>query len=98
MPIFVGVGSNIEPYSNVKSALVALHRTVGVRALSTFYRTPALDRPGDPPFVHGALQLSDVLAPHQRKQMLRRTEQALRRQRGADRYAPQPIDLHLLVY
>ncbi len=98
MPIFVGVGSNIEPYSNVKSALVALHRTVGVRALSTFYRTPPLDRPGDPPFVNGVVELSDVLAPNQLKQMLRRTEEALGRQRGSDRYAPRPIDLDLLIY
>jgi 2-amino-4-hydroxy-6-hydroxymethyldihydropteridine diphosphokinase len=98
MPIFVGVGSNIEPYSNVKSALVALHGTVGVRALSTFYRTPPLDRPGDPPFVNGVVELGDVLAPLQLKQLLRRTEEGLGRQRGPDRNAPRTVDLDLLLY
>jgi len=98
MPIFIGVGSNIEPSSNVKSALVALRRAVGVRALSTFYRTPALDRPGDPPFVNGVFELGEPLAPLQLKQLLRRTEEALGRQRGSDRFAPRTIDLDLLIY
>ncbi len=98
MRVFVGVGSNIEPNSNVKNALVALHRAVGVRALSTFYRTPALDRPGDPPFVNGVVELTDALTALQVKQLLRRTEEALGRRRGSDRYAPRTIDLDLLIY
>ncbi len=98
MRVFVGIGSNIEPNLNVKRALVALHRAVGVGAVSTFYRTPALDRPGDPPFVNGVIELSDLLAPLQLKQLLRRTEEDLGRQRGSDRYAPRPIDLDLLIY
>jgi 2-amino-4-hydroxy-6-hydroxymethyldihydropteridine diphosphokinase len=98
MRVFLGVSSNIEPHSNVKSALVALHGAVGVRGVSTFYRTPALDRPSDPPFVNGVVELSDVLPPLQLKQLLRRTEDALGRRRGLNRYAPRTIDLDLLIY
>src|SRR5215468_906139 len=93
MRVFVGIGSNIEPRSNIKSALAALHRAVGVRAVSTFYRTPALKRPDDPPFANGVAELSDALAPLQLKRLFRRTEQALGRQRGPDPYAPRTIDL-----
>jgi len=98
MRVFVGIGSNIEPRSNIKSALAALHRAVGVRAVSTFYRTPALKRPDDPPFANGVAELSDALAPLQLKRLFRRTEQALGRQRGPDPYAPRTIDLDLLIY
>ncbi len=88
MRVFVGVGSNVEPNANVKSALLTLDRAVGVRALSTFYRTPALDRPNDPPFVNGVIEVRNALGPLQLKQLLRRTEQDLGRRRGSDRYAP----------
>ncbi len=98
MRIFVAIGSNIEPNANVKSAVLMLNRAVGVRAISTVYRTPALDRPGDPPFVNGVIELGDGLAPLQLKQLLRRTEQALGRRRGSDRYAPRTIDLDLVLY
>ena len=98
MRVFVGIGSNIEPRSNIKGALAALHRAVGVRAVSTLYRTPALKRPADPPFVNGVAELGDALAPLQLKRLFRRTEQALGRQRGPDRYAPRTIDLDLLIY
>src|SRR5712692_5511921 len=98
MRVFVGVGSNVEPNANVKSALLTLDRAVGVRALSTFYRTPALDRPSDPPFVNGVIEVRNALGPLQLKQLLRRTEQDLRRRRGSDRYAPRSTDLDLLVY
>ncbi len=98
MRVFVGVGSNVEPNANVKSALLTLDRAVGVRALSTFYRTPALDRPNDPPFVNGVIEVRNALGPLQLKQLLRRTEQDLGRRRGSDRYAPRTIDLDLLIY
>jgi len=98
MRVFVGVGSNVEPNANVKSALLTLDRAVGVRALSTFYRTPALDRPNDPPFVHGIGQVHNAPPPLQLRQLLRRTEQDLGRRRGSDRYAPRTIDLDLLIY
>jgi 2-amino-4-hydroxy-6-hydroxymethyldihydropteridine diphosphokinase len=97
--VFVGVGSNIEPESNVRRALGLLARQVRVRALSTFYRTPAIGEPGGPPFLDGVVEVSTALPPRALKlEVLRRIEAQLGRRRGADRNAPRPIDLDLLLY
>ena len=53
--VWVAVGSSIEPERSIAAALEALRGPLGLEALSTFYRTPALDRPGDPDFYNGAV-------------------------------------------
>jgi len=96
--VFVGVGSNIDPEANVPRALKLLARDVPVLAISTFYRTPALGRPNDPPFVNGVIEVGDTFGPRELKRALERTEAALGRRRQPDRFAPRTIDLDLLVY
>jgi 2-amino-4-hydroxy-6-hydroxymethyldihydropteridine diphosphokinase len=97
--VFVGVGSNIEPEENVRRALGLLAREVRVRAVSTFYRTPAIGDSGGPPFLDGVVEVSTTLPPRALKlDVLRRIEAQLGRRRGADRYAPRTIDLDLLLY
>jgi 2-amino-4-hydroxy-6-hydroxymethyldihydropteridine diphosphokinase len=97
--VFIGVGSNIEPEENVRRALGLLAREVHVRAISTFYRTPAIGEPGGPPFLDGVVEVSTALPPRALKlEVLRRIEAQLGRRRGADRNAPRTIDLDLLLY
>jgi 2-amino-4-hydroxy-6-hydroxymethyldihydropteridine diphosphokinase len=97
--VFVGVGSNIDPEANVRRALGLLAREVRVRAVSTFYRTPAIGDPGGPPFLDGVIEVSTTLPPRALKMdVLRRIEADLGRRRGPDRNAPRPIDLDLLLY
>lgn len=96
---YVGVGSNIRPEVHVPAALEKLKRRVRVTASSTFYRTPALERPHDPPFVNGVWRIqTDLSARALKSNVLRRIEDELGRTRGADRCAPRTIDLDLLVY
>lgn len=96
---FVGVGSNIEPRRNIQAALVRLARRVRVTGVSTFYRTPALDRPDQPAFLNGVWRIETDLAPRALKlDVLRGIERSLGRVRTADRYAPRTIDLDLLLY
>ncbi len=96
--VFVSVGSNIDSEANVTRALRLLRDQVGILRVSPFYRTPALDRPGDPAFVNGVVELEDALVPLDLKKLLQRTERALGRERAADRYAPRTVDLDLLLY
>jgi 2-amino-4-hydroxy-6-hydroxymethyldihydropteridine diphosphokinase len=95
---FVGVGSSVEPEVHVPRALARLAEVVGLRGVSTFYRTPALGRPSDPPFVNGVVELRGALSPAGLQALLRRIEEAEGRRRGADRFAPRPIDLDLLLH
>lgn len=95
---YVGVGSNIEPEANVRRALHLLAGKVRVLAVSTFYRTAAEGRPGDPDYVNGAVAIETSLSPEALKGQLRGIEGALGRRRTVDKLAPRPIDLDLLLY
>jgi dihydroneopterin aldolase/2-amino-4-hydroxy-6-hydroxymethyldihydropteridine diphosphokinase len=96
--VFVAVGSNLDPDENAKRGIRLLDAQVGVRSVSTFYRTPALDRPHAPPFVNGVVAVGDALGPGELKHLLRRIEDTLGRERTGDRYAPRTMDLDLLLY
>lgn len=96
--VFVGVGSNIERELHVLHALQRLDDAVGVVGVSTFYVTQALERPADPPFVNGVVELTDAMSPQALKALLRRIEQGEGRQANPDPFAPRPIDLDLLLH
>ncbi len=96
--VFVGVGSNIDPGVHVPRAIARLHEAIGVLGVSTFYETPALERPADPPFVNGVVEVGERLAPEPLKALLSRIEDAEGRKRAGDRFAPRPIDLDLLLH
>ena len=96
---FIAVGSNIEPEKNIPSALAALAKQMRVTASSTFYRTEPVGPEGQPPFVNGVWRVATTLEPaHMRNAILGPIEFALGRRRTADRFAPRPIDLDLVLY
>ncbi len=96
--VFVGVGSNVEPELHAPRALARLDEAVGPLRVSTFYVTAPLGHPTDPPFVNGVVEVRDTLAAAPLKALLGRIESAEGRRRGADRFAPRPIDLDLLLH
>jgi len=96
--VFVGVGSNIDPEENVARALRLVDVELGVRGVSTFYRTPALERPRDPSFVNGVIEVADAQSPLETKALLKGVEHALGRKRPDDRYGPRTLDLDLLLH
>ncbi len=97
--VFIGVGSNIAPESNIKAAIRLLAEKARLVDISTFYRTPAEGRPEQPDYLNGVLEIETNLAPEDlKKDVLRRIECELGRRRGADKYAARPIDLDILIY
>ena len=96
---YIGLGSNIEPEKNIPAALQLLGEEVTIKAVSSFYRTPAIDRPEDPDFYNGvAAIMTDRSARTLKFGILRAIESQLGRQRTQDTYAPRTIDLDLLLY
>ncbi|MFW6133898.1 MAG: 2-amino-4-hydroxy-6-hydroxymethyldihydropteridine diphosphokinase [Planctomycetota bacterium] len=95
---FVAVGSNLAPRRNIPDALERLRRRATVTRSSTFYRTEPVGPPDQPEFVNGVWELSGAGAPRDLKRQLRAVEAACGRVRTAERYAPRPIDLDLVLF
>lgn len=97
--IFVAVGSNIDPESNILRGLQTLGLYVEITGVSTFYETEPVGPPGQPSFVNGAVRIESELPPRELKfGLLRKVEELLDRRRGADKYAPRTLDLDLVLY
>ncbi len=96
---FIAVGSNIHPEENVSQALGLLKARVSITAVSTFYRTAAVGRREAPDFINGVIEIRTARPPREVKfDVLRKIEAGLGRVRTADKYAPRPIDLDLILY
>lgn len=97
--VFIGVGSNIDPANNVQRGILLLSRFVGVRGISTFYLTAPVERPGRGAFYNGVVEVETDIPPERLKEsVLQVVERELGRVRTADKYAPRPIDLDILIY
>ena len=96
---FVSVGSNIDPETNVRGALLRLGEESEIRSISTVYLTEPLGPQGQPPFYNCVVELETGLLPLELKQaVLRKIEAVLGRTRGKDKFAPRTIDLDLILY
>ena len=96
---FIAVGSNIEPERNVPAAFEMLREVACVTAVSTMYRTAALERPEQEPYVNGVWRVLTHLSARELKfTVLRRIEARLGRVRTEDAYAPRPIDLDIALF
>lgn len=97
--VYIGIGSNIEPERNIPRALDLLARKTDLVAVSPFYRSAALNRPEQPPFLNGACCVATTLSPRALKtDVLRAIEATLGRVRCEDKYAARSIDLDILLY
>lgn len=95
---YIFIGSNIEREKNYLEALTRLRALGNLVAASPVYETPALGANDAPNFFNGAVWLKTTLAPHALRGALRAVEHALGRVRTADKFAPRPIDLDLVLY
>ncbi len=96
---FVSIGSNIDPEKNMLAAVRRLEQRTRVVGISMVYRSEALGRPEQPQYLNCVVAIETEVAPLRVKQdILRPIEDALGRQRSADKYAPRTIDLDLIVY
>jgi 2-amino-4-hydroxy-6-hydroxymethyldihydropteridine diphosphokinase len=96
---FIGVGSNINPEKNVREALRLLSLATRVMAVSTFYRTQPIERPEQPMFYNGIVEVeTDLAAEDLKTSVLRVIEKSLGRRRSDDMYAARTIYLDIIAY
>lgn len=98
-PVFLTLGSNIEPRANLPRAVALLGRQFPVRAVSRVYETEPVGAPGAPPFLNAAVLIDTHLAPRALKHdVLRPLEARLGRVRTGDPNAPRTVDVDLALY
>jgi len=97
--VYIGVGSNIDPETNIPAAIKLLAGRVKVRALSTFYATAPMCCRDSSYFINGVIAVETDIPPRELKHfVLREIEDSLGRVRTADKFAPRTIDLDIIVY
>lgn len=96
---YIAVGANLSPERNILDGLDRLAAHTELVAVSHFYRTPPLERPEQPDFLNGVCAVRTGMTAEALKfEVLRTIEQAMGRVRSADRHAPRPLDLDILLF
>ena len=99
--ILIGLGANLpgpagQPARTLKHALGKLDsKGVKIRAVSSFYETPAWPNPADPAFINAVALIQTTLQPVELLVLLHGVETELGRLRSALN-APRTLDLDLL--
>ena len=94
---FIGIGSNIERETNIRSGLQALHRNFSNVSVSRVYESSAVGFNGDNFFNLVAL-IETELDARALQDKLHEIEAQFGRVRGAQRYVSRTLDLDLLLY
>lgn len=97
--VYLSLGSNIEPVNNLKAALEMLAAKTRLIAVSSVWETEPVGLAGQPNFLNAAAIVeTDLTAEQLKQQVLTPIEQSLGRVRQADKNAPRPIDLDIMLF
>lgn len=97
VPLLIAFGANLEPLDNLEKGLALLHNRIGLRAISTVYRTAPLGSLCQPDFFNGAVLSEKVILPRELKLLLRQIEALCGRIRQGDPYGPRTLDLDVAM-
>lgn len=95
--IYLSLGSNIEPESNLRTAVESLRQLFSEIILSPVYQSPAVGMVGDD-FLNAAARAHTGLTAEEVVVQLRSIEDQLGRDRSAPRFSSRTLDLDLLLY
>ena len=104
VPVFLGLGSNLDAEQNLRAAVRLLAEQIAIQRVSRVYRSVALAKDGQPlpdrpDFLNAALLIATDLPPDRLKvDVLRPIEAQLGRQRPADDPIRHPIDIDILLF
>ncbi|MCB0223969.1 MAG: 2-amino-4-hydroxy-6-hydroxymethyldihydropteridine diphosphokinase [Anaerolineae bacterium] len=96
---YLSLGSNIEPETNLKSALRLLACYTDLLAVSSVWETKPVGLIDQPNFLNAAAIIATELAADQLKQqVLLKIESCLGRQRQVNKNAPRTIDIDIMFF
>ena len=98
--VYVTLGSNINPFENIKRAVQLLREQCEVLAVSAVYRTPPQEFTAQADFLNACVKLHTDQTPLDFKlKVLRNIEVQLKRQRDSNNpAAPRTIDLDITLW
>ena len=94
---YLSLGSNIDPESNLRSAIAALRERFGEVNISSVYRIPAVGFDG-PDFLNAAAAIDTDLDVHALDTWLHALEDMHGRRRDLPRYASRPLDIDIVFF
>lgn len=98
-PVWLCLGSNIEPLRHLRLAVAMLAERFPLAGVSRVWESEAVGAPGSPPFLNAAAEIATELPPRTLKHdVLRPLEARLGRVRGDDPNAPRTIDVDIVLY
>lgn len=96
---YLSLGSNIEPADNLQAALKLLAANTRLIAVSSVWETRPVGLSEQANFLNAAAIIETDLTAEQLKQdVLTSIEQRLGRVRQADKNAPRPIDIDIMLF
>jgi len=95
--VLIGLGSNVEPESNLQQAASALREAFGEVSFSQVYRSAAVGMAGGD-FLNACCLLSTDMALSQVKTRLKQLEDMQGRDRSEGSWKPRTMDLDVLIY
>lgn len=96
-PVYLGLGSNIDPAANLRLAVAELRRRFGDIELSAVYRGPAIGFDGAD-FLNMAVGLTTDLSPQAILREIEAIHRLARRERDGEKLLPRTLDIDLLLY
>jgi 2-amino-4-hydroxy-6-hydroxymethyldihydropteridine diphosphokinase len=97
-PVYLSLGSNIQPKKNLAEAIRVLSREVSITQIASIWETPPFGGEGGN-YLNTAIELKTRFSQTELKyEILRPIETSLGRIRTSNKYAPRTIDLDILIY
>jgi 2-amino-4-hydroxy-6-hydroxymethyldihydropteridine diphosphokinase len=92
------VGSNIQPEKNLALGVELLEQIVAIKKLSSVWETPSIGCDG-PDFLNIAMLITTPLEADELKdKVIRPLEARLGRVRSANKNAPRPMDIDIIIF
>jgi 2-amino-4-hydroxy-6-hydroxymethyldihydropteridine diphosphokinase len=95
--VYLGLGSNIDPETNLRLAIAELRRHYGELVISNTYQNAAVGFEGED-FLNLVVGFDTNERPLEIQQRIEAIHTLSGRQRGGARFASRPLDIDLLLY
>lgn len=94
----IGIGSNIDPQSNIEKAKQLLEKYFQVKGESRFVQTKPVGHSAQADFTNGAVLVQTDMDHARFRKTLKELEHRLGRQPAAEKFGPRTIDLDILTW